>query len=330
MTYRVQISAEFYAERGDEAFPGSGLLSLDRPGIDVSIMDQSVAEFAPHHLEGAHSLIMMGGTRVTERSLDGVTTLRHIARFGSGFDSVDIDACSSRGVLVTNTPDAVRRPMALATLTMLLATAHNLVQKDALTRRHRWLYRSRLQGNGVETATVGIVGFGGIGQETAKLVSPLASRVLVSNRSDKSASAEALGAQQVTLDKLLAESDYVILTVPYNPDTHHLVGVRELSRMKSSGVLINMARGNVVDEEALINALESGTIGGAGLDVYADEPVRGDNRLLKMENVTLSPHSLCWTDAFAAAVGSSIVDAVFASKEGRRPHSAVNPQVLSH
>jgi D-3-phosphoglycerate dehydrogenase len=294
--HRALISAEYYTADGSEAFAGNGLFGLRDHGVEVDVLPEPVDEFTAEQLEGAHSLIMMGGSRVTPRSLEGVTTLRHIARYGSGFDSVDVEACADRGIVVTNTPDAVRQPMAIAALTMLLAVAHNLVRKDAITRQGAWGERSRYQGVGVEGATVGIVGFGGIGQETAKLVGAVGADVIVSNRSD-------------------------------NADTHHLIGARELGLMKDSAFLVNMARGNVIDEDALVRALEAGGIAGAGLDVFREEPTSAENPLLRMDNVTVAPHSLCWTGRFAAAVGASVAEAVLDIKEGRRPRHVVNPRV---
>jgi D-3-phosphoglycerate dehydrogenase len=119
----------------------------------------------------------------------------------------------------------------------------------------------------------------------------------------------------------------VIVTVAYNADTHHLIGARELGLMKDSAFLVNMARGNVIDEDALVRALEAGGIAGAGLDVFREEPTSAENPLLRMDNVTVAPHSLCWTGRFAAAVGASVAEAVLDIKEGRRPRHVVNPRV---
>lgn len=325
MTYRVAITADVHTAAGSEAFPGSGLLDADLPGIELVVLDELLPEVEPAQLEGFDALVLSGGCAVTARTLEGAPQLRHVARFGSGYDSVDVDACTHHGVQVTNTPEAVREPMALAGLAMLLGVAHNLVQKDAIARTDRWDERSRLQGPGIEDATVGIIGFGGIGRETARLVRAVGADVLVHNRSDRSAQAAELGARQVELDELLTASDYVIVTVAYTADTHHLIGATELGRMPKHARLINMARGNVVDEAALIAALEAGAIAGAGLDVFAQEPVDPANPLLRMQNVTVTPHALCWTDSFARRVGRSVLDAVADIAAGREPAHLVNP-----
>ncbi len=328
MSYRVAITADVFTADGTEVFPGSGLIGADAPNTEFVVLDELLPEVTGAQLAGFDALVLAGSAAVTERTLEDAPQLRHVARFGSGYDAVDVDACTRHGVQVTNTPEAVREPMALAGLTMLLAVSHNLVQKDAITRAGRWGERSALQGPGVTGSTVGIIGFGGIGKATAELVRGVGAEVLVQNRSDRSAEAIAIGARQVSLDELLAASDYVMITVAYTADTHHLIGADQLARMPRHARLINMARGKVVDEAALIEALRSGTISGAGLDVFANEPVEPDNPLLTMQNVTVTPHALCWTDSFARRVGHSVLTAIADVAAGRRPQHLINPAAV--
>lgn len=327
MSYRVAVTADLNTPDGRSVFGDIGLDRLSAAGIDYDVFTEFTPRLSAAHLRGFNAVLLMGSSTVDEQTLQGLDGFRQVARFGAGYDSVDVDACTAAGVAVTNTPDAVRTPMAHASLALLLACAHNLPMKDRLVRAGRWQDRVEWQGNGLQGATIGIIGFGGIGQETARLLSVFGTDVIAYNRSDKSREAASLGVRMLALNDVLEQSDYVLLTVAANAGTRHLIGRGELRLMKNTAHLVNVARGSVVDEAALIEALTSGEIAGAGLDVFDPEPVRADNPLATMDNVVLAPHSLCWTDPFAEAVATSAITDLISVSRGDRPAHLVNPDV---
>jgi phosphoglycerate dehydrogenase-like enzyme len=269
---------------------------------------------------------MLGSKKVDAGSFSASNRLRHIARFGVGYDSINIAHCTEAGVLVTNTPLAVQRPMAYAVLAMLMALAHNIVQKDRIARSGDWAEKSEWRGVGLDRSRIGIIGFGGIGQEVARALRLLGLEVVVSNRSDKSEEAAAIGARQLPFEELLATSDFIIPVVPANAATFHLIGEAELKTMKPTARLINLARGSIVDEQALIVALRDETIAGAGLDVFEREPLPADHPLTTLNNVILSPHSLCWTDSFVSDVATSAIEAIIDVSQGRLPAHLINSE----
>jgi D-3-phosphoglycerate dehydrogenase len=326
MTYRVAVTKGYAEEDGSTIFGDIGLSRLTEAGLEWKVLPQKVGLLAAQELEGFDAALVLGAERVTEESLPAGGRLRHIARFGAGFDAVDVEACTRRGVLLTNCPDAVRRPVADSAIALLFALAHNLVVKDRLVREGRWDERANWRGSGLDGATVGIVGLGGIGLETARLVRALGIRTVAYNRSDRRREADALGVEVLALDSVLAQSDYLIITVAANAGTRRLIGERELSLMKPTSRLINLARGSVVDEEALIRRLSDGRLAGAGLDVFEREPLDVKSPLAAMDNVILAPHSLCWTDSFTAAVSGSVMESLIDASQGVTPRNAVNPE----
>ena len=326
MAYRVAVTKGYAEEDGSTIFGDIGLSRLTEAGLEWKVLREKAGHLAPHQLEGFDAALVLGAERVSEESLPADGRLRHIARFGAGFDAIDVEACSRRGVLLTNCPDAVRRPVADSAIALLFALAHNLVIKDRLVREGRWEERAAWRGSGLAGATVGVVGLGGIGQETARLVRSLGIRTIAYNRSDRRREARTLGVEVLPLDAVLAQSDYLIITVSGNAGTRHLIGERELSLMKPTSRLINLARGSVVDEDALVSRLSDGRLAGAGLDVFEREPLDVTSPLTAMENVILAPHSLCWTDSFTAAVSSSVMESIIEASRGVMPRNAVNPQ----
>ncbi|GAB3402479.1 NAD(P)-dependent oxidoreductase [Schumannella luteola] len=328
MTYRVAITRGMADDHGTTIFGDLGLDRLDAEGIEWQVLADDVAELRADQLDGVDAVIVLGGEKLTAASLPGDGRLKHAARFGAGFDAIDIDAATANGVAVTNTSEAVRRPVADAAVALLFAAAHNLVVKDHLVRDGRWGERHHWHGRGLTGRRVGVIGFGGIGSETARLVSALGVETVAWNRSDRSAEAAELGIPLVGFDELLATSDYVIVTVAGNAGTAHLIGERELALMPAHAQLINVARGSVVDETALVRALEQGGIAGAALDVFEAEPLPTSSPLIGRDDVILAPHALCWTDAFAQAVSRSVIDSVLAIARGEAPATIVNPEAV--
>ncbi|MGP9537173.1 NAD(P)-dependent oxidoreductase [Brachybacterium sp. AOP43-C2-M15] len=319
--WKLAVTADYAEVDGSTIYGDIGLDTLAEHGIEWSRVDVPIR---PGALEGFDAVLLLSGTPFGTEQLRGVTTLQHVARFGAGFDSVDLEACDAAGITVTNAPTGLRVPMAHTALTFLFALAHSLLPKDRLVREAAWDRKAEHRGPGLASATIGMIGLGGIGQETVRQLRALDLDVIAWNRSPRPEFCAATGVQQLELDEVVARSDYLIITVAANAGTRHLIGERELALMKDSAFLINIARGAVVDEPALITALQNGTIAGAGLDVFEVEPLPADSPLLGLENVVLSPHSLCWTADFAAATGAEALAEVTALARGDRPRHVVN------
>jgi D-3-phosphoglycerate dehydrogenase len=260
----------------------------------------------------------------------GDLRVRLIARHGVGFDAVDLAAMSAQGVIVTNTPDAVRRPVATAALTYVLALAQKLLAKDRLTRAGRWHERTDHMGMGLTGRSLGVVGAGSIGRETLRLARAFDLELLAADPYADAADIAALGARLVPLDTLLATADFVCVTCALTPETRHLIDAKALARMRPTAYLVNVARGPVVDEAALVAALAAGRLAGAGLDVFESEPIAAGHPLLGFDNVIVTPHALCWTDECFAAIADSGLRSVVAVAQRRVPAHVVNGDVLDH
>jgi phosphoglycerate dehydrogenase-like enzyme len=322
--WRLAVAAEGIDESGLTIHGDIGLGSLAEHGIEWSPIDVAQQELSAEVLNGFDAVLLMGESPFGDEQLGEDTTIKHVARFGAGFDQVDLAACAARGIPVTNAPTGLREPMAHASLTLLFALAHNLLSKSQLVRTGHWEQRAGLRGRGLGSATIGVVGLGGIGRETVRLLRGLGLSVIAYNRTPRPEFCAEQGVEQVDLPELLRRSDFAILTVSANAQTRHLIGARELEQLGPDGHLINVARGAVVDEQALIEALRERTIAGAALDVFETEPLPTSSPLLDLDNVLLTPHSLCWTADFTAATGGEALGEVIAVAEGRQPSNVVN------
>ena len=329
--FKVGITRDILDSRNQPAFGLEALKILDGAAdIEWEYLPQKLAALGPH--EGArYDAIYVNAARVPAAVVAGPECrVRVIARHGVGYDSVDVAAMTAAGVLVTNTPAAMPRPVATIALTFMLALAGKLFLKDKLARAGRWNERMDHMGIGLTGRTLGVVGAGGIGRELLRMAAAFDLRLLAADPYANSVELGYIGARKVDLAPLLAESDFVVVTCLLNEETRHLIGAAQFAQMKRSAYFINVARGPIVDEPALIAALKGGVIAGAATDVFEQEPVDPANPLLTMDNVIVSPHSLCWTDECfhnMASIGlKSIVDAL----GGRRPEYVVNREVLTH
>ena len=326
--YRVAVTGDQVTPDGQSIFGDIGLHRLTEAGLDWDVIPVPESTIPAERLRGFDALLLMGDRRVDASSLKG-GRLRHVARFGAGYDGVDVDACTQAGVFLTNTADAVREPMAHAALAMVLALGHELFAKDRLVRTGRWDRRSEYQGRGLTGATVGVIGLGGVGARIAQTFRALGVTVVAYNRTPRPELERDLGLRQLPLLDVAAAADYLVVTVAGNPGTAGMVDATVLARMKPSAYLVNVSRGVVVDETALVVALRDGRIRGAALDVFEHEPLQPDSPLLALDRVVLSPHSLCWTDTFASAVADSAITALVDVAERRVPEHPVNPAALA-
>jgi phosphoglycerate dehydrogenase-like enzyme len=222
------------------------------------------------------------------------------------------------------------RPVATIALTFVLALAGRLVLKDKLTRTGRWNERMDNMGIGLTGRTLGVVGAGRIGKELLRMAAVFDLELLAT---DPAVDAIALGylrTRKVELDELMAQSDFVVVCCLLDEGTRHLIGAPQLAAMKPTAFLVNVARGPIVDEKALIEALRAGRIAGAALDVFEQEPVDPANPLLAMDNVIVTPHSLCWTDECVHNMATTGLQSIVDALAGRTPAFVVNREVLGH
>jgi phosphoglycerate dehydrogenase-like enzyme len=325
--FRVGVTRDLLSPDGTGPIADIGLDLLDARGIDWTFLSLDVDELNPQLIDGFDA-VFVGGPRVTARSIVGSERLVVLARFGVGYEKIDLDACTRAGVLVTITPDAVRRPVAVAALTLLLSLSQNLRSLDHLTRGGRWRERANFLGVGLVGRTIGAVGLGNIGQELFRLIEHFGMRRLAYDPYVDSASARAVGAELVELDVLCRDSDFIVVMCALTPQTHHLLDAKRLELMKKSALIVNVARGAVIDQTALTAALRERRIRGAGLDVFEQEPIDPADPLLSLDNVLLTPHALCSTDQCLHDCGASACASIVDIAVGRIPEFVVNRGVL--
>jgi len=331
VTFRVGVTSDILDAKGEPVFGREPLAALDAaPGLEWEWLPKGIREVSAEH--GArYDAIYVNSPRVPAAAVAGKDLrLKVVSRHGVGYDSVDVAAMSAAGVLVCNTPNAMPRPVATMALTLVLALAHRLMAKDRMTREGRWNDRVDHMGMGLTGRTLGVVGAGRIGKELLRLARTFDLKLMAADPYADALELGYLGARRVALETLMAESDFVVVTALLNEETRHLVDGPQLARMKPTAYLINVARGPVVDEKALYAALSSGKIAGAGLDVFEEEPTPAANPILKLDNVIVSPHSLCWTDELFGNIARTAVGAVLDVHAGRAPRFVVDPAALAH
>ncbi|MBA1274891.1 2-hydroxyacid dehydrogenase [Stutzerimonas azotifigens] len=285
------------------------------------------AEAVAAALRQAHGLIG-GKLQVTPAMLDEAPGLEAIATISVGYDNFPVAELSRRGILLTNTPDVLTETTADTGFMLIMASARRLVELATMVREGRWTQHVGEShfGSNVHGKTLGLVGLGRIGRAIARRALGFNMRVLYSNASPKPELETEWGLQRRSFEALLAESDFVCLTVPLTEETEHLVGYEQCRAMKRSAFLVNIARGKVVDEAGLIRALEEGLIAGAGLDVFEQEPVSPDSPLLRMDNVVTLPHIGSATHETREAMASCAVENICQALQGERPRDLVNPE----
>ena len=313
------------------ALPGPADARLRDAGFDVVTLDADgppTREAVLDAVAGATGLVTLLSDRVDAALLDAAgPSLRVVANYAVGLDNVDLDACRARGVAVAHTPDVLSDATADMAWALLLAVARRVVEGDALVRSGRWggWAPDQLLGTSLSGRRFGVVGFGRIGQAAARRATGFGMDVVYAARTPKPEAEAALGAQHLPLETLLRTADVVSLHTPGTPETHHLIDAAALDAMKPTALLINTARGTVIDEAALVAALRSGAIAGAGLDVFEREPALAAG-LADLPNVVLAPHLGSATTDTRAEMAGMVADAVIAvAAGGTVPHLAVAP-----
>ncbi len=327
--FRVGLSADFRKPDGSPSFPEFDLGPLlEHPKIALSYLEPE-AEISASQLADIDALILLA-PRVGARSLTQGGRLAMVARFGVGYDNVDVEACNASDVALVITPDGVRRPVAVSILTLIFALAGKLFVKDRLARLGPagWAQKTDHNGVGLVGLTLASLGIGNIGAEMFRLARPLDMRFIAHDPYADAGVAAELGVTLVDLERVFREADILCVNCPLSPSTHHLVNAERLAMLKPTAFLINTARGPIVDQSALTAVLQERKIAGAGLDVFEQEPPDADDPLLKLDNVILSPHALCWTDQIFAGNGAADVRAVLDIMHGKVPEGVVNRGVI--
>jgi len=328
--FRVALSGDFRKPDGSPTYPDFDLAPLrDAPGVEMAFLE-SQSPIRGEQLEDFDALILLAH-RFGKESVPKSGRLAVVARFGVGYDTVDVPACTDAGIALVITPDGVRRPVAVSIITFMLALTGKLMAKDRLTREAAsgFARRSDYMGVGLVGRTLGALGIGNIGAEAFRLAKPFDMNFIAHDPYADRKVAEELGIELVSLEDLFRRADVLSVSCPLTPETRHIVNAERLALMKPTAYLINTARGPIVDQKALTKVLQEGRIAGAGLDVLEQEPPDPNDPILKLDNVILAPHALCWTDQCFAGNGAADVRAVLDVQHGREPRGVVNRAVLA-
>ena len=315
---RVVVTRAIFPEHV-ERLAGATDATLNQPDVPIAPATLAAA------LRGVDGLLCASGDRIDAAVLEGADRLRVVSTISVGTNHIDLAACQARGIVVTNTPDVLTETTADFGWALMMAAARRVTESEHWLRAGHWKRWSLDQflGADIHHATLGIVGMGRIGQALARRASGFSMRVVYHNRTRLPAAIEdECRARYVTRDELFASADHVILVLPYTAQNHHTVAAVELAQMKPAATLTNIARGGLIDEDALADALEAGRLGAAGLDVYEGEPAINP-RLLTLARVALTPHLGSASRGTRRAMGMLAIDNLIEALAGREPPNAV-------
>jgi len=297
--------------------------------VDSNQEDRALdAEALARRLQDRDGVMCALTDRIEGNLLARCPKLRIVANIAVGYNNIDLAACTARGIMATNTPGVLDDSTADLAWALMLGAARRLTELERRVRAGEWTGWRLKQWLGVDVhhATLGIFGMGRIGQAIARRAAGFEMKVLYHNRTRIAPEVEKkLNATYVSKDELLRQSDFVVLQVPYSPETHHLIGARELKLMKPTAILINSTRGGVVDDAALVTALQDGVIRAAGLDVFENEP-RLNPGFLRLDNVVLMPHIGSSTEATRRGMAMTAARNLVAALTGSRPPNLLNPE----
>jgi phosphoglycerate dehydrogenase-like enzyme len=285
-------------------------------------------EVQPDHIRDVDGLVVLRPWVKRSTFSAGAADLVVIGRSGTGYDKIDLAACTEHGVAVFNAPMALNHSTASAALLFLLALAKRLPDQERVVRQGRWDRQAAVMGGELRARTLGIVGMGHSGRELVRLVAPFDMRVLAFSPHADPVEARSLGVRLTSLEQVLRESDFLSLHCRLTDATRRLIGAPQLALMKPTAYFINVGRGELVDQAALVAALRDRTIAGAGLDVFDVEPLPRADPLLELDNVILTPHWLASTSDVWLATGKAMAEGMLRAARGERPDNIVNPEVL--
>jgi phosphoglycerate dehydrogenase-like enzyme len=341
--FRIAFTGDFLDESGAVAYGDIGLDRLAKhpllrwhfisdlgpkpsdPGYWARLYS---LEVIPDHIKAVDGLVVLRPWVKRAAFAEGAPDLVVIGRSGAGYDKIDLDACTEHGVAVFNAPMALNHSTASSALVFMLALAKRLKDQERITRLGRWDQQAVVMGSEIQGRTLGIVGLGHSGRELVRLVAPFEMRILAYSPHADPAAAQSLGVHLTSLDQVLSESDFVSLHCRLTAETHGLIGAPQLALMKPAAYFINVGRGELVDQQALVVALRERKIAGAGLDVFEVEPLPTGDPLLGLANVILTPHWSASTSDVWRATGQAMAEGMIQAAHGDRPDNVVNPQVF--
>jgi phosphoglycerate dehydrogenase-like enzyme len=343
-TFRVAITGDFLNEDGAPAYGDLGLPLLDeQPFLRYRFLTEHsprrgdpaywqrlyALEITPEQIADTDGLVVLRPRVRRETFARGAPDLVVIGRSGAGYDKIDLKACTAHDVALFNAPLALEHPTASSALLFMLALAKRLPQQERVARQGRWDLQADVMGGELRGRTLGVVGLGHSGRELVRLVAPFAMRVLAHSPHADPAASAALGVRLTSLDEVLREADFVSLHCRLSDATRNLIGAAQLALMKPTAYFINVARGGLVDQPALADALREGRIAGAGLDVFAVEPLPPGDPLTALDNVILTPHWSASTTDVWRATGRAMAEGVIRAACGGVPDHVVNREVLT-
>lgn len=329
--FKIGSTRDLMTAAGEPCFPTAAFDVLkNNPDISWQWLDEEIAEITPELMATYDGLHVNLPSVRAPCVAGGDVRCKIIARNGVGYDTVDVEAMTAAGVIVTNTPISVRRPVAVATLTLLFALAGRLFDKDKLVRAGRWNERTDFMGTGLTSRTLGLIGAGSIGQEIMRLATPFFREVVAYDPYADASAVAAAGGRLVSFDEVLAGSDFVTVCCLLTDETRHLMNASAFAAMKPQAYYLNVGRGPIHDEAALAAALRSGEIAGAGLDVTEQEPIEADSPLIGMDNTIITPHALCWTDECFEDIARTALQSIIDVSNGTRPMHVVNGEAAAN
>jgi phosphoglycerate dehydrogenase-like enzyme len=340
--FRVAYTGDFLNEDGAPAYGDLSLSRLrDQPFIQLRVLTDLAPqpgdhgywqrfyslEVKPEHIADLHGLVVLR-PRVKREVLVSAPDLLAIGRSGAGYDKVDVAACTEHDVALFNVPMALNHSTAATALLFMLALAKRLPEQERIARRSRWDLQAKVMGSEIEGRTLGIIGLGNSGRELARLVAPFKMRLLAYSPHADPEQAAALGVRLAGLDEVLREADFLSVHCRLTEETRRLLGAGQLALLKPTAHLINVARGAIIDQDALVAALRERRIAGAGLDVFAIEPLPADDPLLTLDNVIVTPHWNASTTDVWQATGRAMAEGMLRVATGQIPDNVVNGEVL--
>jgi phosphoglycerate dehydrogenase-like enzyme len=341
--FRIAFTGDFLDAEGRSAYGDIGISLLDTaPHVRYRFLtDQAPTGNDPEYYKRFYSLEVTAGHIA---DIDGLVVLRPwvkrhvfatgarnlvvIGRSGAGYDKIDIDACTENDVALFNAPMALNHATASTALLFMLALAKRLPQQDRLARLGRWDLQTAEHGHEIEGRTLGIVGLGHSGRELVRLVTPFRMRIFAYSPHADPTQAAALGVQLKSLDEVFREADFVSVHSHLTPQKHRMILAEHLRLMKPTAYFVNVARGELVDQEALVKVLHEKRIAGAALDVFEYEPLPADDPLTKLDNVIITPHWNCSTTDVWRATGQAMAEGMLRASRGEMPENVVNREVL--
>jgi D-3-phosphoglycerate dehydrogenase len=303
---------------------------LKNSGLDIELVRlnaKTPQELLPH-VADADGIIVQW-TNISREVIQALQKCKVISRYGIGVDMIDLAAAGEHGIPVCNTPDYCIDEVSTHTLSFLLMLNRNIAAQDQHVRAGKWGSPNPVPPSRLSTQTLGIIGMGNIGRVVVQKAKPFVQKILVFDPYLSAEKAAESGAEKVDLHELLQRSDYVSIHCPLTDETRHLISTEQLKLMKPTAYLINMARGPIVDQKALYQALMDKTIAGAALDVFEQEPPPADEALLKLPNVLFTPHLSSWSAESFVQLRQDVAKNVVAVLQGQSPRSIVNRKFLA-